>query len=697
VLFFLLQAALLIGLWMSRRKRLQGEAQATLIADISSKFVNLPASEVDREIEDAQRRICECLGLDVSALWQWSMETPRIVTMTHLYRPLGGPPLPEPMYAHEHFPWCQQQLEAGKLIQVRSLAELPPEAARDQEVWRHLGIKATLTFPLSSGGDRVIGALSFNTMRQERDWPEALVKRLQLVAGIFTNALSRKRSDQALHESERRMMLAVEAAEAGLWVLDCATQTFWATKKARKIFEFTPQETISMARFKEAVHPEDWHLVQQNLERSLHAGEPVNVEYRIRLGDGRERWIGSRGRSFFKSSGEPDRMMGVSIDISERKCAEEAFRASEARLAAGVELAGLGYYEVGFGEDVIFADDRFHEICGVPSGRQQGLQTLEFWMNHLHPGDRRVILEEREKLHNGTTDRISIEYRYLHPLHGQKWIQHFAGVARRNASGRAVRTYGVVRDITQRRLAENEVQELRGNLAHAGRVTLLGQLASSLAHELSQPLGAILRNAEAAEVLLQTAAPDIDELRAIVADILSDDHRAGQVIDRLRSLLMRRNVDPQPINLLDVITEVLTLVHADATVRHVKLTFSATPDLPMVQSDRVHLQQVMLNLLVNAIDALEARDANQRSIQVHARQMDPASIEVRVSDNGPGIPAESHGKLFEPFFTTKSNGMGMGLPVSKTIINAHNGKLWAEDGPHGGACFCFTVPVAGNQ
>jgi C4-dicarboxylate-specific signal transduction histidine kinase len=252
----------------------------------------------------------------------------------------------------------------------------------------------------------------------------------------------------------------------------------------------------------------------------------------------------------------------------------------------------------------------------------------------------------------------------------------------------------VVRDVTQRRLAEREARELRGNLAHAGRVTLLGQLASALAHELSQPLGAILRNAEAAEIMLQAPSPDLEELRAIVTDILSDDQRAGQVIDRLRSLLKRRSVDPQPIDLSEVIGEVLALVQTDAAARHVKIAFRATPALPLILGDRVHLQQVMLNLLVNAMDALETATPDQRAIHVSTHQTDSNTIEVRTCDNGPGIADEILGRLFEPFFTTKSTGMGMGLPVSKTIIEAHKGKLWAEHGPQGGACFCFTVPVA---
>jgi C4-dicarboxylate-specific signal transduction histidine kinase len=249
----------------------------------------------------------------------------------------------------------------------------------------------------------------------------------------------------------------------------------------------------------------------------------------------------------------------------------------------------------------------------------------------------------------------------------------------------------------KRKRAEMEAQELRGNLAHSGRVTMLGQLASALAHELNQPLGAILRNAEAAELILRQPEPDLEELRAIVTDILKDDQRAGQVIDRLRSLLKRRSLDLQSVELHGVITEVLSLVHADAAARHVKLVYSEAPKLLKVRGDRIHLQQVLLNLLVNAMDALAGTAPNERSIQITANRTDSGMVEVRVGDNGPGIPGEALERLFEPFFTTKTNGMGLGLPVSKTIIQAHQGRIWAENRPGGGAYFYFTLPVADGK
>ena len=253
---------------------------------------------------------------------------------------------------------------------------------------------------------------------------------------------------------------------------------------------------------------------------------------------------------------------------------------------------------------------------------------------------------------------------------------------------------GLIGQRVRRRRLEREAVELRHELTHAGRVTMLGQLASSLAHELNQPLGAILRNAEAAEIFLQSDKPDLDELRAIVADIRKDDQRAGDVIDRLRALLKRRQLDPRPLILSQLVDEVVTLTRADSFTRHVGIEFDVPRDLPLVRGDRIHLQQVLLNLLLNGMDALADVADGERSLTVRARTAGGGFVEVAVSDNGHGIPAEKLGRLFEPFFSTKPKGMGLGLPISRTIVDAHGGRIWAENNAERGATFRFTLPVA---
>ncbi len=692
----LFQAALIFGLLVNRAQRLRGEAEATLVADISSKFVHLPASAVDREILDAQRRICEFLGLDLSALWQWSMETPRIVTMTHLYRPLGGPPLPEPMYAHEHFPWCQQQLEAGRMVLVSSLDEVPAEAARDQEVWRHLGIKSIVTFPLCPGGGPVIGALSFNTMRQERTWPEPLLGRLGLVAQIFTNALARKHTDQALRESEERLALATEAAKFGIWVWSLVPNQVWGSENWLRLFGFAAGEEVGFESILQRIHPDDREAVEREVRRAVENQDDYAGEFRAVLPDGTQRWIAARGRGYPDANGTPVRMLGAAIDITERKRTEEALRANEARLAAGTELAGLGYYEVDFGVRACFVDERFEEICGVLAGSYQDLRPLEVWMERLHPDDRQRVLDERQKLQDGRLDRLSIEYRYLHPVAGPKWLQHLGGVATRNASGRAVRTFGVVRDVTGRKQAEAELLRQRVELAHLSRVVMLGELSGSMAHELNQPLTAILSNAQAAQRFLAEDQADLNEVRDILADIVAEDKRAGEIIQRLRLLLKKGEVQNQPLSVNEVVLDVLRLMRSDLVNQDFTAQTELAPDLPVVHGDRVQLQQVLVNLVMNACEAMASAEGDARQFTIRTDRSEDGSVRLAVADCGPGIAPDKLEQIFDSFYTTKPQGMGLGLAVCRTIITAHGGSLWAANNPERGARLCFTLPARGE-
>ena len=678
------------GLHAELRARLRFE---TLIAELSSRFVNLLADEVDSEIMEAERRLCEFLDLDILAVWQRSDEAPGSFTLTHWYSAQEGPQ-PSMQLDDDDIPWFRQQMLAGCIVAISSLEEMPAEAAHDREVCRQLGIKSNLSIPLAVGGERPVGALGLNTTRAERDWPEAMVKRLQLVAQIFTNALARKRADEALRESQERLSLTVDSAEAGLWVLDFRTLVFWATTEARMLFGYSPEEVISMDRLKESVHPEDWDSVQGSLERSVKAGEPIDVEYRIRLGDGLVRWIVSRGRPQFASTGEPERLLGLSMDITKRKRAEETSRMSEALLTAGADLAGLGCYEVDFAEPSCFIDERFHEICGVAPGRQSGLQPVQEWVEHLHADDRPRVLDARRELHEGKVEQISIECRYLHPITGQRWIHHVARVAARNTDGHTLRSYGVVRDITDHKEAENETRQLRDSLAHLARVNTLGALSGSLAHELNQPLGIILSNAQAAQELLAQDPPDLTEVRDILADIVAADRRAGEVIGRLREMLKRGEVSLRPLLLNEVIEEVLHIANSDLIGRGITVARDLAADLSPIAGDRVQLQQLVLNLVVNGADAMASTEPGMRRLHFQTK-LHHGRVQASVRDEGAGLPADPD-RLFQPFYSTKPQGLGLGLSICQAIVAAHHGRLWAEPHPDRGAVFHFELPIAGS-
>jgi PAS domain S-box-containing protein len=787
----------------------------TLIADLSSKFVNLPAGEVDREITDALRRICELLGLDIVVLWQLSPDAPGFYAPTHYCR--AGCDSQSPWHEREgDYPWFREQLIAGRIVSFSSLQELPAEAARDAASFRNLGSRSNLSIPLMVGKGPMIGAFCLNATRAERDWPDALVKRLQLVAQVFTNALARKRAEQALRESEERMALAAEAAEVGVWGWNIARNHVWGSERWWRLFGFAAGEDVSFEKVIQRIHPEDRKKVEQEVQRALADGGDYAGEFRLVLPDRTERWIASRGRGYPDAGGKPAQMLGAATDITERKRTEEALRTSEARLAAGADLAGLGCYEVNYVELSSFADERFGAICGVPAGYQKGIQRVEFWMDRIHPDDRQRVLEERQRLHEGKVERYDVEYRYLHPAQGQKWLHHVGCVATRHADGRWIRAFGVVRDITERKRlleqlrsaagewqttfdsindlmmildceyrilrvnaatvqffgqprerivgsncftlmhgascpvdgcpcqksfqtkrrselelfhtgsgkwllistdpirdtagevigaihvgrdiserkrAEEELQRLRLHLWHTDRVAQTGAITASLAHELNQPLTGILSNAQAGLRFMDGANPDLEEIRAILTDIVHDDKRAGAVISGLRNMLRRKETQRERINLADTIEEVLVFMHSELVDQQIELRLRLEPDC-LVLADQGQLQQVILNLVMNAVQAMHAQPAEQRRLELTLRRSNTNEVLVAVRDSGPGIPEDQQGKLFEAFWTTKNHGLGIGLHISRSIVESHVGRLSFTNNPDQGATFSFTLPLA---
>jgi PAS domain S-box-containing protein len=312
----------------------------TLIADPSQRFVNVPADRVDREIEDAQRALCECLGMEHSALWQTSIQNPDELVLTHLYR---DPELPRPpvrMSGTEFFPWAHAKLMIGEIVSVPDTAEGPPEASRDRESWQRFAVKSTLAFPLSVGGGAVFGVVSLEAIRQARAFPEPLVKRLQLIAQVFANALERKRAEQKLRDSEARLSLAAASANAGLWTLEAETGHIWATEKTYELLGLSPSEEMNLDKFLELVHTEDRETVRQAIQEAVRSGHESAVEYRIQSPDGSVRWIASRSRRQAGSDSEPDRLMGVSTDITESKHVELRLQAESEYLKDEIEVEG---------------------------------------------------------------------------------------------------------------------------------------------------------------------------------------------------------------------------------------------------------------------------------------------------------------------------------------------------------------------
>lgn len=376
------------------------------------------------------------------------------------------------------------------------------------------------------------------------------------------------------------------------------------------------------------------------------------------------------------------------INLRRRRQAERALRESEARLSLAASSADLGLWTLEIATGDIWVTDKTRELYGISPSEKT---DFERFIRIVHPENRDEIRQAvKQTLETGEDFRA--QYRIVLP---DRRVRRIAAHARLHSapSGKQTHLMGVSTDITERMEAEAEAGRRREELAHVTRIATMGELATSLAHEINQPLTAILTNAQAAQRFLTCDDPDLNEVRQILDDIVRDDNRASDVIRRVRALLRKETVPNEPVDLNDVIEESLALIRSDALLDGLSVTTELDRELPAIQADRVGLQQVILNLILNAIDAMRTVPSASRKLTVKTAAKDNGAVRVSVADSGIGLDSQDIDRLFDPFYTTKPEGMGMGLSISRTIITAHGGKLGAENNPEGGAVFYFTLPL----
>lgn len=510
----------------------------TRIAELFSRFTGLRAGEIDGEIEHALRCISEPIGVDLAILWQWSQGTPDVIAPSHVYCARDVPRPTEPM-RQDHYPWTRLQMRAGRRVVVASLDVLPAEAVIDRQTCRQFGIKSAVALPLAVGGEPPIGALGLSSLRAERDWPDALLKQLELVAQVFTHSLVRQRHEQRLLEDK-------------------------------------------------------------------------------------------------------------------------------ARLEASTDLAGLAFYEVDFSGGIAHVDDRLRELCGIPPDREQGLQALAFWAEHIHPDDRDRILRLRGQLHDGALERVAVEYRFLHPVSGQRWIHHAARVARRDAAGRALKSFGVLRDITQTKGAEEALRDLSRRLivAHEGERALL---ARELHDDVTQRLAVLAIDVGRAEL----AAPHALQ---------------NAVLRSVRAALVRLSED----------------IHSLAYQLHP----SVLEELGLVEALRAECERrgrqgrLAVALDLGSLPAAVGKDAQlclfrvaQEALNNVARHAGTgaASVTLRQADGGVLLAVCDDGVGFDP--AKPGSARSLGLASMRERVQLVNGTLDIESTPGRGTTVVAWVPA----
>jgi len=432
----------------------------------------------------------------------------------------------------------------------------------------------------------------------------------------------------------------------------------------------------------DGVHRADLARCMEVYTGAFDAHERFTMEYRLRKRDGEYGWVLDTGVPRYASDNAFLGYIGSAVDITELKRGQENFRlAVEASPSAMVMVDQQGR--------IVLVNEQTEKTFGYARDELIGqpvevLVPEEFRIGHpAHRAEYYAALCARpmgagRELFGWRKDgsKVPVEIG-LNPVHAPEGLFVLASIV----------------DITERRRAEKKSAEQRNELAHLSRVTMLGELSGSLAHELNQPLTAILSNAQAAQRFLARGEVDLDEVRAILTDIVSDDKRAGEVIRGLRMLLTKGEMPYRALDLNDVVRDVLRLVRSDLLNSGVNVLTELALDLPAVNGDRVQLQQVLLNLVVNGCEAMTGAEDADRQLIVRTALTDEKSVCVSVADMGHGIPPENLERVFEAFFTTKTQGLGLGLAVCRTIISAQGGQLWATNNNPRGASFHFKLPA----
>jgi PAS domain S-box-containing protein len=380
-------------------------------------------------------------------------------------------------------------------------------------------------------------------------------------------------------------------------------------------------------------------------------------------------------------------LMFLAALVEERRVRTNVLRESEARFRAMADTAPVLIWVAGADRGCTFFNKGWLDFTGRTMAQELG----DGWVGGVHPADVGRCLEGYGSAFDQRRE-FTLEYR-LRRHDGEYRVVLDRGVPRFSPDGTFLGYIGCADDITARKASELQAQQHRAELAHVARISTLGELAASLAHELNQPLTAILSNAQAAQRLLNTAPIDLAEIREILKDVVADDNRAGQVIQRLRALVKKQPPEFTALDLGTIMRDVVNLIHTDAILRASHVALTVAPGLSPVWGDRVELQQVALNLLLNAFEAMKERPVEDRQVTVGVEADGPSMVKVAVRDRGAGLGDEVE-QVFRPFYTTKPDGLGVGLSISRSIVEAHGGRLWAENNADRGATFSFTIPAA---
>jgi PAS domain S-box-containing protein len=506
-----------------------------------------------------------------------------------------------------------------------------------------------------------------------------------------TERAERKKAEESLRQSETYLAEAQGLSHTGSFGWKPSTGEITWSEETFRIFQYDRATTATVELILQRVHPEDAAVVRQTIDRASQEGNDFHHEYRLLMPDGSVKHVHVVARTLNDESGAIE-FVGAVMDVTAAKQVEQTLRESKAYLAEAQRLTHTGSWawNVARRENVHWSQEQYRLFGLDPESDSPSFDAA---YQRIHPEDRATFDKGLERAIRERSD-FEVDFRTVLPDGSTKYLRS-VGHPVFGASGELVEFVGTGMDMTERRQAEKERERLReaqAALARINRVTTMGELTASLAHEVNQPIAAAATDANACLRWLARDQPDLEEARAAASRVVKDAARAAEIMSRVRSLFKKESLKRELVGVNDIIREMMDMLRSEATRYSISMRTELSENLPQIMGDRVQLQQVTMNLIINSIDALKNLDGT-REIAIMSQRAENKQLQVSVRDTGIGLPSEQADQIFNAFFTTKDHGTGMGLRISRSIIESHGGRLWASPNSPRGASFSFTLPT----
>jgi PAS domain S-box-containing protein len=631
------------------------------------------AMEAERKLRRSEAYLAETQHLSHTSSWAWDVRRREFV-----YRSVG---------VYDIFGFDPKKGDVP--LQAFRDRILPEDRARNAEaasraIREKVDFEVDFRIALSGGSIKRVHSVGHPVVNNAGDVIELVGTHVDVTEQYEANEKLQRAFDD-LKKSEDRLRLVIDTIPTLVW-----------RAGPEGIHDFLNQPALDYTGLSldqaetgwpRAFHPDDRKGMLQKWSAIRESGMRGGLEARLRRFDGEYRWFLFQAEPLRDEAGNIVKWYGSSTDIEDRKRAEEELRRSEAKLAEAQRVSQTGSFVWNISTGERFGSKEFFRILGYDEPRSV---TFDMVIQRAHPEDRAFVEQTIDCATRHGKD-LDYEHRLLMPDGSVKYVHVVAHAVRDQAD--QLEFIGAVVDVSATKQAEEKLHKAQMELAHVTRVTTLGELTASIAHEVNQPLAAVVANADAALRWLDREPPDVAAAHRSVEWVINDSYRASEVIRRVRALANKTDMEKAPVDFNQVVKEAIALVQRELTSQRISLRAELAPALPEVFGDRIQLQQVIINLLINGIEAMQLVTGRPRELVIRSGQDETSQVRLSVTDCGVGISAENVNRLFNAFYTTKTNGLGMGLSICRSIVEAHGGRLSASGNEGLGATFQFVLPL----